>query len=114
MIAPLLLVLALASTAFARAAEPIVDVGYAAYLGNASTPGVHFFGGIRYAQPPLGDLRWRAPALLNEAPRAHKNVTDARTFGEICVQQPASLDLGSDGMCGLCVARRWLRQRQIA
>jgi hypothetical protein len=108
MVAPLLLVLALAlaSPTFARAAGPIADVGYAAYLGNVYTPGVHFFGGIRYAQPPLGDLRWRVPAPLDEAPRAHKNVTDARAFGEICLQQPASLDLGSDGMCGLCAVRR--------
>ncbi|TFY63048.1 hypothetical protein EVJ58_g3474 [Rhodofomes roseus] len=75
---------------------PMVDVGYAAFLGNASVPGVHFFGGIRYAQPPLGELRWRPPAALNETPTTYKSVTDAQWFGDICLQQPAQVGFGSD------------------
>jgi hypothetical protein len=78
---------------------PVIDVGYASFLGNSSVPGVHFFGGIPYVQPPLGDLRWRAPVHLDETPRKIKNVTDARQFGEICLQQPATL--GTDGMCAM-------------
>ncbi|KZT11579.1 carboxyesterase [Laetiporus sulphureus 93-53] len=74
---------------------PIVDVGYASFLGNDSIPGVEFFGGIRYVQPPLGDLRWRVPQIFNETPREH-NITDARTWGSICMQQPAEVGFGSE------------------
>ena len=80
------------------ASAPTVDVGYTSFLGNTSIPGVHFFGGIRYAQPPLGPLRWRPPQALDETPKrgAQKNVTAAGWFGDICLQQPATL--GSEGV----------------
>ncbi|PCH36462.1 carboxyesterase [Wolfiporia cocos MD-104 SS10] len=74
---------------------PVVDVGYASFLGNSSIPGVDFFGGIRYVEPPLGDLRFRAPQLLDETPREH-NITDARKWRSICIQQPAQVGFGSE------------------
>ncbi|KAJ7913325.1 alpha beta-hydrolase [Mycena leptocephala] len=48
----------------ARAQTPIVDLGYAQYQGavNSANNVTHFLG-IRYAAPPLGDLRFRAPQL---------------------------------------------------
>ncbi|KAJ7302881.1 Alpha/Beta hydrolase protein [Mycena albidolilacea] len=41
---------------------PIVDLGYAQYQGAVNTDNniTHFFG-IRFAAPPTGDLRFRAP-----------------------------------------------------
>lgn len=40
---------------------------------------------IRFAAPPLGDLRWRAPA----APDASQNgTTNATTYGPQCPQAP--------------------------
>ncbi|KIY64476.1 alpha/beta-hydrolase [Cylindrobasidium torrendii FP15055 ss-10] len=39
---------------------PVVDLGYATYRG-AYTGNLTRFEGIRYAAPPIGDLRWRAP-----------------------------------------------------
>jgi para-nitrobenzyl esterase len=44
--------------------------------------GVHKFHGIPYAKPPIGDLRWRAPAPVT--PWA--GVRQAKTFGPASVQ----------------------------
>ena len=41
--------------------SPLVDLGYAQYEGTALNTGVNQFLGIRYAAPPVDDLRWRAP-----------------------------------------------------
>lgn len=38
-----------------------VDLGYAKYEGTTLTNGVRQYLGMRYAAPPVGDLRWRAP-----------------------------------------------------
>jgi hypothetical protein len=97
---------------------PVVDLGYAvrtesicqigsqltllvrqAYIGNSSYPGVTFYGGIPYIQPPLNNLRWRAPRQLDESPKNgdEKPVIDARNFGPICVQQPAVVGVGMEG-----------------
>jgi hypothetical protein len=83
--------------------DPLVDVGYTRLRGTASVapaaPGVYFFGGIRYAVPPLGSLRFRAPQPLNERSVSanSRNTTDARSFGDICIQQPAAINFGSEG-----------------
>jgi hypothetical protein len=41
--------------------QPIVDLGYSQYEGTSLSSGVNQFLGMRYAAPPLGDLRFRAP-----------------------------------------------------
>ncbi len=48
------------------------------------------FRGIPYAQPPVGDLRWKAPLPAS----AHSDVLDAVNFGSPCAQP------GSDGVDG--------------
>lgn len=40
----------------------LVDVGYAHYLGVELPNGITQWLGMRFAAPPLGDLRFRAPA----------------------------------------------------
>jgi len=40
---------------------PTVNLGYATYQGVALDDGVNQFLGMRYAAPPTGNLRWRAP-----------------------------------------------------
>ncbi|KAH8116209.1 Carboxylesterase [Phellopilus nigrolimitatus] len=107
------LVLLLACT-LARAADalpalssplgPVVNLGYAAFAGNSTSPAgqadgpVTFFGGIPYAQPPRGDLRFRAPVQLDEhvVDAGSVRVADARNWGPACIQQPAMVGVGSE------------------
>ena len=75
---------------------PVINLGYAAFAGNTTNPDgipngpVAFFGNIPYAEPPLGDLRWRAPKQLNESEITHQ-VSDARNWGPPCLQYPAEV-----------------------
>lgn len=81
---------------------PVVSVKYANFIGNTTSPvgapngPVGFFGNIPYAQPPLGNLRFRAPQPLNEN-SASKELTDSRNWGPACVQIPAVVGIGSEG-----------------
>ena len=39
---------------------PTIDLGYVKYTGyQNATAGINYYRGIPYAQPPVGDLRWR-------------------------------------------------------
>lgn len=83
---------------------PVVNLGYAAFVGNTTAPSgelngpVSFFGGIPYAQPPVGDLRFRAPRMLDETfTNGTMMVTDARNWGAPCIQQPAQVGVGNEG-----------------
>lgn len=42
--------------------QPIVDLGYSQYQGTTLSSGVNQYLGMRFAAPPVGDLRFRAPA----------------------------------------------------
>ena len=41
--------------------NPVVDLGYSKYQGNTGKDGVIQWLGIRYAAPPIGDLRFAPP-----------------------------------------------------
>lgn len=43
------------------AVPPLVDVNYTKYLGSELPNGVSQWLGIRFAAPPVGNLRFRAP-----------------------------------------------------
>lgn len=43
--------------------QPVVDLEYAKYQGVRLEGGVDEFLGMRYASPPIGDLRFRAPRV---------------------------------------------------
>ncbi len=65
---------------------PVVDTSLGALEGErmAGDDGVLVFRGVPYAEPPVGDLRWRPPA----APAAWEGTRDATTFGPACWQRP--------------------------
>ncbi|KAF2730551.1 alpha/beta-hydrolase [Polyplosphaeria fusca] len=71
----------------ARAA-PTVDLGYSTYQGTYnSTSKINVFKGIRYAAPPVGELRWRAP----HAPATNRSTAIPATQDPpICPQTGAS------------------------
>lgn len=67
----------------------VVDVGYATYRGNLSYPDVVAYLGIPYAEPPLGEMRFRASLALNTtrvAEQTHGEIVDATTYPDFCVQ----------------------------
>jgi para-nitrobenzyl esterase len=70
----------------AAAAEsgPIVAVTGGQVQGATLEKGGAVFKGIPFAQPPVGDLRWREPAPL----KPWKGVRDATAFGSPCTQSP--------------------------
>jgi carboxylesterase type B len=70
-----------------NASTPIVDLGYAQYRGNTSLTGTNVFYGIRYAQAPIGELRWQTPQDI-EASNEYTptEVLNAESPGPSCVQ----------------------------
>ncbi|KAI0973891.1 carboxylesterase [Xylaria arbuscula] len=67
---------------------PVVDLGYAKYQGlYNSTLDQNIFNGIRYAAPPVGELRWQMP----QAPgRSRNEVISALEYAPQCPQSPSS------------------------
>ena len=65
----------------------IVDTGYARYLGNYTEPFSVAYLGIPYAEPPVGDLRFRAPVPLNiQRLLENDEAIDAATYPDFCIQ----------------------------
>ena len=63
--------------------KPVVDTGYGPVRG-VDRSRINVFKGIRYAAPPVGDLRFRAP----EPPERWTEVADATEYGFACPQPP--------------------------
>ncbi|KAH7128534.1 carboxylesterase [Dendryphion nanum] len=66
------------------AVEPVVDLGYAKYQGRIVGDGTTQWLGLRYAQPPLGELRFAAPKAL-EGKSGLNETVDASKFRPICL-----------------------------
>ncbi|CAK7230159.1 hypothetical protein SBRCBS47491_007491 [Sporothrix bragantina] len=83
-----LIVLAtLVAKVYAATSPLTVSLGYAAYTGvhNAST-GLDIWKGIRYAQPPVGQLRWQVPRPIPRDTNASSTSIAADSFGPACPQ----------------------------
>ncbi|WP_431240458.1 carboxylesterase/lipase family protein [Mycolicibacterium aichiense] len=69
--------------------SPVVQTRYGPVRG-ADDGRVTTWKGIRYAAPPVGDLRWRAPV----APQPWTEVVDATTFGPVSPQPRSPIPMG--------------------
>ena len=65
-------------------------------VGYAGRYGSHVWLGIPYAQPPVGERRWRAP----EAPAAWSGTREALAFGNHCAQFASPLGGVSNAPAG--------------
>ncbi|EPQ51909.1 alpha/beta-hydrolase [Gloeophyllum trabeum ATCC 11539] len=82
-------------------AGDIVNTGYASYRGNVSYSNTVAYLGVPYAEPPLDELRFRAPVPLNTtrvAWEANGQVVDATRYPEFCIQ--GSTGAGDAGGAG--------------
>ncbi|TLD28370.1 hypothetical protein PspLS_03821 [Pyricularia sp. CBS 133598] len=66
---------------------PMVDLDYTTYVGTTRKSGINVFLGMRYAEPPLGELRWRAP--IEPSVNTDGRVAMAKAFGPICLATDA-------------------------
>ncbi|KAJ3730964.1 alpha/beta-hydrolase [Lentinula guzmanii] len=85
----------------ASSAGDIVDTGYAQYHGNRSFENTVAYLGIPYAEPPVGDRRFRAPLPLDTnriKTETLGQVVDATQYPEFCVQ--GSTGAGDAGGAG--------------
>ncbi|TFK48389.1 alpha/beta-hydrolase [Heliocybe sulcata] len=90
-----------ASISFSESTGNIVDTGYARYRGNVSYLNTVAYLGIPYAEPPLGDLRFRAPRPLNTtrvAAATNGRLVDAKAYPEPCIQ--GTIGAGDAGGAG--------------
>ncbi|KAF5371730.1 hypothetical protein D9758_003443 [Tetrapyrgos nigripes] len=77
----------------------VVDLGYARYRGNLSYPNTVAYLGLPYAEPPLGERRFRAPLPLNVARvsgETRGKVIDVSEYPDFCVQQATGGGAGSE------------------
>jgi acetylcholinesterase len=79
----------------ATSSPPTVDLGYATYEGTAQSNGQNQFLGIRFAEAPLGNLRFRKP----QPPAKMEGVQEAKAFGPICFGIGGSLANTSSEDC---------------
>ena len=75
--------------------QSVVHLNYSAYRGFADSHGVTKWLGMRFAAPPLGDLRFREP----QDPESESGIQDANAFGPICIgtgSGPPTKDMAED------------------
>ncbi len=78
------LIPAISAQAPARVAgsDPVVSISTGQLRGSVTADGLAVFKNIPFAQPPVGDLRWKEPLPA----KAWTGVRDATAFGPMCNQ----------------------------
>ena len=79
---------------------PIIDIGYTTMQGTRATFGAfsaNAWLGVRYAKPPTGALRLRAPESVESSVNSSQSF-DATTFGPFCYQGAASAYTGKNAI----------------
>ncbi|QKJ28289.1 carboxylesterase family protein [Mucilaginibacter mali] len=96
-----LLLLMLSVNTYAQEAAPQIKTANGTLQGVAEASGIHSFKGIPFAQPPVGDLRWREP----QAPKNWEGVRKADHFGPQAMQRYIYNDMmfRSDGKSEDCL-----------
>ncbi len=74
------------TTSASPAADPLARTALGTYRGVA-TDRADVWRGIRYARPPLDDLRWRRARPLIPPDGDADTVIDAQMFGAVCPQE---------------------------
>ncbi|KAL9618080.1 MAG: hypothetical protein Q9160_007150 [Pyrenula sp. 1 TL-2023] len=67
--------------------DPLVELSYSAYDGTPLSNGISQWLGIRYAAPPIANLRFEAP----QDPIATDGVQTADAHGPICLPTPGTI-----------------------
>lgn len=86
---------------FAQDGAPQVKTANGILQGVSEASGIHAFKGIPFAQPPVGNLRWREP----QAPKNWNGVRKADHFGPQAMQRAIYNDMmfRSDGKSEDCL-----------
>jgi len=80
---------------------PVIRISNGALKGTINQSGVRAYKGIPFAQPPVGNLRWKEP----QPAKSWKGVLKADHFGPNGMQKPVFGDMGfrSSGMSEDCL-----------
>lgn len=79
--------LVVASTALNDTGTPVIDLGYAKYVGYTNTTtGINYYRGLHYAQAPTGSLRWQKPVPIESSPNMTGQTINATVIGPACLQ----------------------------
>ncbi|KAF5342764.1 hypothetical protein D9758_017035 [Tetrapyrgos nigripes] len=81
----LLLLLAFSTCTSVFGTGPSVSIGDFTFVGRQTSENVEFFGGIPFAEPPIGNLRLKPPILKTFSSGRH-TVFNATQFGPSCIQ----------------------------
>src|SRR5437868_6176240 len=97
----LAILLAFALVASAQTADRVKTANGVVEGAGRQSSGVRIFKGIPFAQPPVGELRWREPQPVKN----WQGVRQAAQFGPRCMQAPIFGDMNfrSNGMSEDCL-----------